>query len=85
MNGQQSKQYKTVLAVIETAGLMPPINDGLVPAIKMVSPVWQTYGGFQWPYPGQWTVPDDEWDPTACEPGGVHGATTVAGAQAGGG
>jgi hypothetical protein len=77
--------YKTVLEVIETAGMMPPIPEGLTPAIKFTTPTWQTYGGYQWPYPGNWTGKTGKWNPTACEAGGVHVATTLQGAQSGDG
>ena len=79
-------EYRTILEVLEADGQMPYVPRGHEAAIKFVNPDWTTYGGYQWPFPGNWTPPleDGEWNPTACEAGGVHVATTVAGAQSGG-
>ena len=80
-------EYRTILEVLETDGQMPRVPRGLVAAIKYVKPDWTTYGGYAWPFPGKWTpeVSDSEWDPKACHSGGVHVATTLEGAQSGGG
>ena len=80
------KEQRSILEILETNGQLPPKPRGTKYAIKFVNPDWTTWGGYRWPFPGKWTPPleDGEWNPTACEAGGVHVATTVAGAQSGG-
>ena len=80
------KEQRSILEILETNGQLPPKPRGTEYAIKFVNPDWTTWGGYRWPFPGKWTPPleDGEWNPTACEAGGVHVATTVAGAQSGG-
>ena len=79
-------KYRTILEVIEADEQLPPKPRVTEYAIKFVKPDWTTYGGYQWPYPGKWTpqITDDEWNDATCVAGGVHVATTVAGAQSGG-
>ena len=79
------KKYKTILEVLEADGQMPAIPDGLLPAIKITSPTWTTYGGYKWPYPGEWTpnIDDVTWNPAACVAGGVHVAFDMRAAQSG--
>ncbi len=78
---------RSILEVIEASGQMPKVPRGHKAAIKMVSPRWTTYGGFQWGYPGQWSddgTATEDLGPN-CKAGGVHVAMTVAAAQSGGG
>ena len=79
-------EHRSILQILEADGQMPDVPEGMIPAIKFVNPDWTTHGGYRWPFPGQWTgdITDSEWNPEACEAGGVHVATTVAGAQSGG-
>ena len=78
--------YRTILEVIEADGQLPPKPRGTEYAIKFVKPDWTTYNGYSWPFPGKWTpqILDEEWNDQTCASGGVHVATTVAGAQSGG-
>ena len=80
-------ELRSILEVIEASGQMPHVPRGHKAAIKMVSPRWTTYGGFQWGYPGQWSsdgTAKEDLGPT-CKAGGVHVATTIRAAQSGGG
>ena len=79
-------EHRSILQILEADGQMPDVPEGMIPAIKFVNPDWTTHGGYRWPFPGQWTgdITDSDWNPKACHAGGVHVATTVAGAQSGG-
>ena len=78
--------HVSIIEVINRAGLLEQLPDGLEPAIKFVKPDWTTYGGFNWWQPGRRWIqsPDDHFDPVTCTSGGLHVANTVVAAQSGG-
>lgn len=78
-------EHKTLIEMIEQSGMAPKLPKRLEPAVKFVNPNFTTYGGFSWWGHGKWVKsPDETFNPTTCEPGGLHVANTMAAAQSGG-